>query len=219
MREAILTFTLISVGALSAAQPVEKTERAGDVEFTARVVLDLDEIERIAGERLDEEFSLVEIQVRPLFDNKLELSRNDFMFRCRCDNQRSEAQSPERIAGTSVLALDTKRRSSGGVFSQAREAIIGGGAPGTGTRPTRIDGVADGIGGTTGSTEETTINARKVEEEDLLGRLKRLELPWEPTDEPISGYLYFQVDPTKRLKHYVLTYDGVYGEFQMTFDK
>jgi len=219
MRVLVSLLALALAGGAWAADPVPKTTRVGDIEFSARLVLDLDEIERLTGDRLDEEFSLVELTVRPLFDNMLELSRADFTFRCRCDNERSEAVSPDMIAGTAVLALDTKRTSRGGVFSQARDSIIHGGAPGTGTRPTRTTDTPTGIGSAGYGTAETEIRAESREDDSLLGRLGRLELPLAPTDEPISGYLYFQVDPKRKLKHYVLSYDGVYGEFQMTFDK
>jgi len=219
MRALALLLPLALAGAAWASDPIPKTVRVGDIEFSARLVLDLDEIERLTGDRLDEEFSFVELTIRPLFDNMLELSRDDFTFRCRCNNERSEAVSPDMIAGAAVLALDTKRTSRGGVFSQARDSVIGGGLPGTDGRPTRTPDAPSAFGSAGYGTAETQIRAETHEDDSLLGRLGRLEIPLEPTDEPISGYLYFQVDPTRKLKHYVLSYDGVYGEFQVTFDK
>lgn len=213
----LLTFSLVVPG--WASEPIPQKVRVGDIEFSARLVVDVDEIEKLTGDRLDEEFSMVELTVRPLFDNMLELSREDFIFRCRCDNERSEAVSPDMIAGTAVLALENKRTSRGGVFSQAREAVIAGGAPGTGTRPTRIDNAPSSFGSATTGESETTLQAQNLEDDSLLGRLNRLEMSLDPVDEPVTGYLFFQVDPQRRLKHYVLSYDGVYGEFQMTFDK
>ena len=75
------------------------TTRAGDIELSARLFHHADQVEQMLGDNLDKSYSLIEIKIRPLFDNKLQLDRADFLFRCRCTNERSEAQSPERIAG------------------------------------------------------------------------------------------------------------------------
>lgn len=213
---------LIALACLAAAARAETAwtaARAGDVEFSARLVLDLNQIERMLGDRLDESYTLVELKVRPLFDNMLELDRSDFVFRCRCDNEHSEAQSPSRIAGSAVLALDQKVQGGGGIFARQNDPLLVGGVPGTGTRPRRIGNTPSGIGSGGMSRVETEIRAEVSEDDTLLGHLKRLELPLEPIDEPISGYLYFQVNPKRKLKRYVLSYDGVYGEFQMQFTK
>lgn len=209
----------LAATAPAVAQTSWATARAGDIEFRARLIYELDQIESLLGDDLDKGYSVVEIEVRPLFDNKLELDRSDFLLRCRCDNERSEAQSPDRIAGSAVLALDQSKSGGGGsVFGQQNDPLIIG-APGTGSRPRRV-GTPDGVGGTVGGgTTDTRIRGETVQEDSLLSRLKSLELPFEPINEPISGSLFFQVRPNRKLKHYVLSYDGVYGEFQMQFEK
>lgn len=197
------------------------TTRSGNIEFSARLVYDVDRIEQMLGDSLDKSFTLVEIKILPLYDQMLELEREDFLFRCRCDNERSTAQSPERIAGSAVLALgQEKTGGGGGVFGQNNDPLIIGGVPGTGTRPRRLPGQGGGVGGATGGgSTETTVQGKTTETGSLLDRLKALEIPLDPIDEQISGYLFFQVQPNRKLKHYVLSYDGVYGEFQMLFDK
>ena len=219
MRVIIATAAAIVVSvAPSAAQTQWTTTRAGDIEFSARLFHQTDQIEQMLGDDLDKSYNLVEIKVRPLFDNKLELDRSDFTFRCRCNNERSEAQSPDRIAGSAVLALGEKKTKGGGVFTRQNDPLIIGGAPGTGSRPKRV-GPPDGIGGATGGGKEIELRGETIDDDTLLGRLKGLELPLDPIDEPISGFLFFQVEPNRKLKHYVLSYDGTYGEFQMHFDK
>ncbi len=221
MRLSFLTLVLLACLAAPAgrAETAWTAARAGDVEFSARLVLDPNQIEQMLGDRVDESYTLVELKVRPLFDNMLELNRSDFVFRCRCDNEHSEAQSPSRIAGSAVLALDQKVQGGGGIFARQNDPLLVGGAPGTGTRPRRIGNTPSGIGSGGMSRVETEVRAEVSEDSTLLGRLERLELPLEPIGEPISGYLYFQVSPKRKLKRYVLSYDGVYGEFQMQFTK
>lgn len=223
----LLRTTLATLAVLAAlavdpgfAQTAWTTARAGDVEFSARLIHDVGTVEALLGDELDKGYSIVEIKVRPLFDNQLELDRSDFLLRCRADNERSAAQSPDRIAGTAVLALDQSRSGGGGsVFGRQNDPLIIGGTPGTGTRPRQI-GTPDGVGGAVGGgTTDVRIRGETLEEGSLLARLQSLELPFEPVDEPISGHLFFQVRPNRKLKHYVLSYDGVYGEFQMQFAK
>ena len=87
-------------------QSAWSSARLEDVEFEARLVRDLEQIKGIVGDDLDKDFVLVEMRARPLYGTKLTFSHDDFLMRCRYDNDTSNAQSPERIAGTAVLALD-----------------------------------------------------------------------------------------------------------------
>ena len=64
----------------------------------------------------------------------------------------------------------------------------------------------------------TTLNREQREETDLVSRLAERELPL-TGDDVVTGYLFFQVDPTKKLKHYVFYYDGSYGELKLEWDQ
>ena len=217
-----LTATLALL--LSATQLYSQTgwvvTRLDDVEFRARLIQDPGQIEALLGDPLDKEFMLVEIELKPYYGTKLELERTDFTLRSRADNESSSAQSPSRIAGSAVFSLEQKRTGGGNVFAQSQDPLIIGGAPGTGSRPRRIDGVSPGIGGTTGGKTEVSLKpTASAQPESLEQRLARMELPLEPTDQDIRGYLYFQVDPKNKLKRIVFYYDGMHGEFQHQFEK
>lgn len=215
--------TLIAVCALltaSALLPAETAWSRGKldrIELEARLLRDVDKIEQLLGDRLDEEFVLVELRVTPLYGETLELERQDFRLRSRADNDSSEAQSPERIAGSAVLALDTRTTGGGGLFSQSGGPVIGG-APGTGTRPRRLGNRGTTLGSSGLGEGETTLSREQREESDLVARLTELELPL-TGDDVVTGYLYFQVDPNVKLKRYVFYYDGGYGELKLEFDK
>lgn len=181
-----------------------------DVEFKVRLVRDLEQIEAIVGDDLDKDFVLVEMRARPLYGTKLTFSRDDFLMRCRYDNDTSNAQSPERIAGTAVLALDQTETGGGGFFQGPGGASV----PVIGSLGRGQQG---GTGGITQSNVELTLET--TDTETLVARLARLELPLTENDDDIQGYLYFQINPKRKLKHLELNYEGRFGEFRLKFSK
>ncbi|MBI1354457.1 MAG: hypothetical protein GC160_08925 [Acidobacteria bacterium] len=210
----LLWFSMTALAAVAplCAQTEWRTVRLEKLELSARLINDVRQIEQMLGDDLDEEFILIELKLRPFYDTHMKLSREDFLLKSRADNETSHAQSPSRIAGSSVLALGQGRTSGGGVFGQAGP-VLGGGLPGIGQRPT-------GVGNGGGGTAETTVNAKHdASTQTLVERLEALELPLDETNQDISGYLYFQVNPKNKLKRLVFYYDGPYGEAQMQFDK
>lgn len=219
-RHLILSMFLAVAAYPAAGQTEWVTSRLQDVEFKVRLIQEPEQIQAIVGDELDREFMLVELDVKPLYGSKIHFDRNEFLLRTRADNDHSNAQSPSRIAGAGVFSMEQKRTGGGGVFGQSNDPLIIGGAPGTGSRPHRIDRVPNTVGSGTGGTSE--ISVRKTESEapeTLQDALERLELPLAETDEDLHGYLYFQLDPKNKLKHIVFYYDGDYGEFQVKFDK
>lgn len=212
------TFLLLTawIGLLPAAlvaQTEWQTIRLDDVEFTVRLIRDVDQIKTLLGDPLDEEFILVELKLRPFYNTLMELDRNDFLLRTRADNDSSAAQSPSRIAGSAVLALGEGSAVGGGVTAQDRGPVFGGGVPGGGPLGRRQP---SGIGNAGVALSENTVSAKEVEaNESLIERLTRLELPLEKTSRDISGYLYFQIDPKSKLKHLHFYYEGAHGELQM----
>jgi hypothetical protein len=213
---------LIAAVAPAAAQTQWASARLQDVEFRARLIQEPEQIHALLGNDLYKEFMLVEVEIKPLYDTKLQLNRNDFLLRSRADNEKSSAQSPSRIAGAGVFSVEQKRTGGGGVFGQSNDPLIIGGAPGTGTTPGRIDRVPNAIGsGSAGQAETVVRQTESDAPQTLQGRLESLELPFAETgaDEDLHGYLYFQVDPDNKLKHIVFYYDGVHGAFQVHFEK
>lgn len=217
----IFIFAISAWLSICAAQAAEgsawRTEKLADAEFKVRLVLDPAEITQILGSDLDMDYILVEVEVRPLYNSKVNLRRDDFVLRSRRDNERSSADTPDRIAGESVLIVGEGRaKTGGGIFGQESGTVIGG-VPGTGTRPRRIPGQGGSIGNT-GSTETTTsVKGDKRETTTLLDRLTDLELPIGETRTPVRGYLYFAVSAKQKQKHLELSYEGNVGEFMMPF--
>lgn len=217
---------LLLIGALCslailAAKPREWYSRVlPDAAFEARLVRDVNEIERLVGDRFDGEVILAELRVKPLYGSKVVLDRAHFLVRARNDNSTSPAQSPDRIAGAGVLALGKVQTSgSGGVFAEDPNAPIWGGAPGTGTRPRRVGGPPRTVGGGSSGEEVQTVDARTEGEGPVLASLRARELPLDASEGPVSGYLYFEIEAKVKRKHLELSYDGPLGEFLIEFGK
>lgn len=203
--------------ALVSAQTEWQTVRLPDVEFNIRLVNDVDRIEELLGDRLDAEFILVELKLRPFYNTRLKLDRNDFLLRTRADNDSSSAQSPSRIAGSAVLALGEGAAVGGGVMAQESGPVFGGGIPGGGPLGRRQPG---GVGNAGVALSENTVSAKEAaSQEPLIERLTKLELPFDETSRDISGYLYFQIDPKSKLKHLNFYYEGEHGELHLQWKK
>lgn len=196
-----------------------KTEKLADAEFKVRLVLDPAEISDVLGSDLDMDYILVELEVRPLYNSKVHLRRDDFVLRSRRDNERSSADTPDRIAGETVLIVGEGRaRTGSGIFGQESGTVIGG-VPGTGTQPRRIPGQGGSIGNAPSAGTETNarVTGEKRQTTSLLDRLIELELPMGETRAPVRGYLYFAVSAKQKQKHLELSYDGNVGEWMMPF--
>jgi len=197
------------------------SSKLDDLELKARLVRDREEIRSLLGTDMDGEYMLVEVELRPLYNTLVTLSRSDFLLRSYSDNNRSEAQSPDRIAGASVLVLGKgKMKQGGGVFTSSNDPVIIGGAPGTDSKPRRIDNPSNlGVGGATTSTGSLEVSTKedKGAGTSLLDRLGKMELPMGETRAPLRGYLYFQLSPKYKPKQLGFTYDGTAGECKIRF--
>ena len=219
-RRFLLVGSLLASALLGAPLPDWYDRSLPDAEFEARLVRDRAEIERLAGDQFDGEVILVELRVRPLYGSRFTLQRNDFLIRARNNNDTSPAVAPDRIAGSAVLELGAKRTSSSGsVFADDPNAPIWGGVPGTGGRPRRLGGPPSVLGGGTGGEEQQTVEQRRSSENPVLERLHSMELPLEVHEQPVSGYLYFEIPAKIKRKHLELSYDGPWGEFLVEFKK
>ena len=216
----ILRGVLLFTVALSAAKLPEWYARSlDDAEFQARLVREPAEIERVAGDQFEGDVVLVEIKLRPLYGSSVTLRRDEFLLRARNNNDTSPAQPPDRIAGTAVLELGKKRSNTGDLFKDSTNRGVWGGAPGTGTRPRRLPGPPDAGGLGLGDETVQTIEQRRHSEDPVLDRLYTIELPLETADEPVSGYLYFEIPVKTKRKHLELSYDGSLGEFLIEFKR
>ena len=219
-RRSLIFLAVFSGLALVAAdKPVWLAMELEDVEIRARLVRDAEEIAALVGGDLDREFILVELEVKPLYNTNVILTREDFELHAFRNNERSSAASPDQVAGESVLVLGKGQVTrSGGVFSESREPVIVGGAPGTGTQPKVLGNPSNrGIGGGTSSTVSIETEAETRSAATLLDRLGQQELPMGETRTTVRGYLYFQVNPKHGPKTLSLNYDGSAGESRIAF--
>ena len=209
MRRHLLVW-LIAGAALplvAADRPAWRSVELEDVVFNVRLVRDLREITRLLGSDLDKEYILLELDVKPLYNATVQLSRDDFVLRSYRYGDRSFAQSPDRIAGEAVLVLTEGRaRSGGGIFAEQPSLGMPGGI-----------GAPAGIGGGGGSEIETRVSAETQKETTLIGRLEQLELAMGPTRTQVRGYLYFQLNPKNKPKHLAFMYDGSAGQCKIPF--
>ena len=210
---------LLVCGLSAAKLPEWYTRELPDAEFEARLVQDAAEIERVTGDSFDGEVILIEVRVRPLYGSKISLRRADFLMRARNNNETSPAQPPDRIAGSAVLDLSAKTRESAPDLFANDSGPVWGGVPGTGSRPRRLGGPPDQIGGGRSSEEQVTATQRSALESSGAPRLQSLELPLEFEDEPRAGFLYFEMPAKIKRKHLELSYDGILGEFLIEFKK
>lgn len=211
----LLTATVICAGA--AKLPDWYSRTLENVAFEARMVQDLEQIEKITGDSLDGDYILIEMKVSPLYGSRIVLQRDDFLLRSRRNNDTSEAQSPDRIAGDAVLALGVSEKGSGNVFRDATNSPIYGGAPGTNTRPRRLEDQGGVLGGLQSGSATVEVEQIRSSDTSLAGQLRRLELPLVTSDSAGGGYLYFQIPAKVKRKHLELSYDGKFGDFVIVF--
>lgn len=221
LARSLLLGVLLAFVASSARLPDWYERELADAAFSARLVRDPGEIQALVGDSFEGDVILVEVKVRPLYGSNVTLRRDDFLVRARNTNETSPAQSPQRIAGSEVLAFGSERKStsSGGIFGDPTNAPVWGGAPGTGTRPRRIEGPSSIAGREIGTEEHRTAEQIDAGTGTAVERLQSLELPLRAEDSPVSGYLYFEIPAKIKRKHLELSYDGVLGEFLIEFKK
>lgn len=216
----MLIGTLCVLGLEAAKLPDWYTRELPDAEIQARLVRDLDEIERVTGDSFEGEVILVELRVRPLYGSPVTLDRGEFLLRARNNNDTSRARTPERIGGGAVLALVSERVGApAGVIAEEANGPIWGGAPGTGARPRKLGGPSNVIGGRDSHKSEQSVEERYEDDQSVLARLRARELPLETKDTPVSGYLYFEIPAKIKRKYLELSYDGTLGELLIEFKR
>ncbi len=208
---------LVAAGSAGTAEAGWVHSKTDDAEFGARLVLDRNEIRSLLGNDLDGDYVLVQLNIRPLYNYRLVLERDDFILRSRRDNDRSRGMSPDEIAGESVLVLGRRRAGSGAIFDESQGPVILGN-PGTDNRPRRLPSLNSSLGSSLGRGGSSEARRAERRPTSLLERLAELEIPIDETRAPVQGYLYFQVSAKQKKKHIRLMYDGPAGEFTMRFD-
>ena len=196
--------------------PVWVAQKTPDVEISARLILDREAHLQAVGADLGRQYVVVELKVTPKGGYPVTLDRDQFLLRSSRDNERSTAESPDRIAGSTILVLGAKSTGGRGIFSESGDPVFVGGLPGTGGRPRRIGGDETGIGSAAGPSE-TTVASSSAKVTPLLSALRDKEMPLGEHRKPVTGFLYFPVDPKQKPKNFHLHFKGPGGEAEIQF--
>ncbi len=209
-------FGLVLAGALlAAAEPAAwVTQKAADLEVSARLILDKEEQVQAVGSDLGRQYVIVELKLTPRGGYPVTVGRDDFLLRSARDNERSTAESPDRIAGGAVLVLGG-RGASRPIYSESNDPVFVGGMPGTGGRPRRIGG-EDNVG-YAAAPDAPTVASSQTKASPVLTTLKDKELRLGEIRKPVTGYLYFAVDPKQKPKNFFLHYKGAGGAADLHF--
>ena len=220
MRFCILVGMTLAAGCLTAADaPATVSTKTTEMEITARLINDKQAVMTAVGSDLKRQYTVIEVTVTPRGGYPVTITRDDFLLRSERDNERATADSPERVAGSAVLVLG----SAGGgrqVYSQSGEPVFVGGVPGVpGSGPPRRMGTQDNqLGnGTANAPGLATATPSQEKESPLQATLQQKELPVGQIRKPVTGYLYFPVDPNQKVKNFHLHYKGAGGVCELRF--
>ncbi|MBK9169771.1 MAG: hypothetical protein IPM24_20240 [Bryobacterales bacterium] len=203
MRVSAVLCALLIAGAAWAAP---KPPPSGSAENTlARIEATIfpgkDGVKQVAGDDLGGFYVAVQVTFTPKEEKHIRW--DDFILRTDRDGERSTPFSASQIAGGSVLVV-SQRYGGGGVAAEERGPVWGGmGGPMGGM------GAPAGGFGNTGSSVTNEVAASsddKGKENPLEAHLAKLMLPEGETDEPVTGYLFFTMEPKQKVKQLELLY-------------
>ena len=205
----IVTAALGKAAAAGDSAPALFSMKNTEVEISARLITDKQALLTLVGSDLKRQYAVVELKVTPRGGYPVTISREDFLLRSERDNERATADSPDRVTGSAVLVLGSTG-GGGSVYSQSGDPVFIGGLPGTGGGPPRRMGGQDNtLGSGASSTGESTVIASTTKgTTPLLATLQQKELPLGETRKPVTGYLYFPVNPQQKAKNFHLHYKG-----------
>jgi len=187
-----------------------------NVEITATITLDEDDIAKKLGADPGKGIALMEVRVTPKTDKPLRVSPDDFYLLSHNDGQRSQPFEPEQLAGRGGLVL-AQGAGTGGGLSKSPGAPIGTGPTG---RVQRMPGSGNGIGnmGSTPGDLKTQTNDKDRGNSALLAAIKAKQLPDTTTVDELSGYLLFPLDGKHKVKNMALLYRGQAGHIDLEFE-
>ncbi len=186
--------------------PAPVSGRTVEVEITARLIIDKEGQIKAVGSDLKRQYAIVELTVVPRGGYPVTLSRDDFLLRSERDNERSTADSPDRIAGSATLVVTMSGGEGRTRTGIGLGPIMVGGAP---SAPQNTV-----VSSSSGAGEDAASNGKPA---PLLGVLQQKELPLGEARKPVTGYLYFLVAPQQKAKNFHLHYTGPGGSCELRF--
>ncbi len=186
--------------------PIERTSN-DQVEIAATLTLDKEQIKQELGSDFGGDLVLVRVTIRPVSDQPIRVSLDDFLLVSGKDGQRSQPYAPGQLAGGDVLVVTQQ----------------GGGKKSGPSMGIDLGGIMGGTGASPGSASTAPLET-KVEKSDpskppnpLLAVLRDKMLPEKQITESISGFLYFQVVGKVKPKDLELHYKGPAGRLALRF--
>ena len=192
-----------------------ESARSSDVEISARLLVTKEAVIEAVGADLRRQYSIVELTVKPRGNYPVTLSRDDFLLRSERDNERSTAESPERIAGSNVLVVTEAGATHAGSAPSSNTNIPGLGRLRRKKKAQQKADDPDKKDEDQGAAAEPP--PTPAGDDALVKTLLAKELPMGETAKPVSGYLYFAVSPQQKAKNFWLHYKGPGGECEIRF--
>ncbi|HEX5432305.1 MAG TPA: hypothetical protein VFW83_10075 [Bryobacteraceae bacterium] len=170
--------------------PVQATN--GDIDLTATVMLDQQDIRQALGADLGKGYIVVRLKASPKTGKPVWIGPEDFTLLSHKNGDRCQALAPGQIAG-------------GGGALVVKAAAEQPGGDGTATNGPVWGGVAAAKGKNTAGNRA------------LLEQLRQKILPGKQTQAPLEGLLYFEIDGKLKPKDLTLLYHGTAGRVALDF--
>lgn len=195
----------------------EKPIPSGQVEnkhvaIRATVYTDKEAIKQLLGSDLGGFYVVVQAEITPR--EALKIFRDDFMLRSDRDGEKAKPYTASEMLGSSVMVVSqTYGGGGGGVMNNPTP---GGGVWGP---PIFLPGAGSSIGnGSSEVSNDTTIKEDAGKKKDpMLAILESKIMPEKETEQPISGLLYFPMDPKQKPKQLELYYTTPSGRISLRF--
>jgi len=149
---------------------------------------------------------VVSVRLSPKNNEKIKVFRDDFMLRTDSDGEKSKPFAASQIAGRGALVV-TRTYDGGGVAAESGSPVWGIGMGGGGI----------GNAGGTISNSAKIDSGSKSKENPVLAALNEKILPEKEIDQPVSGLLYFPIEPKQKIKDLELIYSGPGSKLSLRF--
>lgn len=183
------------------------TTAANDkVDLAATITMDEDHVSQVLGADPGPGIVLLKVKVTPKVDAPMFISPDNFILLAHNDGERHEPFAPAEIAGSGAMVERTTKAATkkSGVGAGLAGIMVGGGG---GLSP----------GSTPATTVDAKMDSKKAGDKKLLDALNAKAFPTKTTNEPVEGYLYFELDGKHKLKDLEVLYKGDAGKLTLSF--
>ena len=183
--------------------PVTRDAEDASVAIKATVFTEKEDIKSLIGSDLDGYYVVVKVEVEP--KSTIKIYRDDFLLRTDRDGEKSTSFSASQIAGKGALVV-TQTYGGGAIASESPGPAWGG----IGGPPGRLGNPDQGVMGNSASVASNQIQMDEggKNANPLKAVLEEHILKEGETGKPVSGLLYFPMEPKQKSKQLELRYTG-----------